>query len=132
MQNRQKDRPLHVEAKLALCQKAANNFTDLQLFPESLADQRRTDLLRIRPDVALSGEYQKNLLRKSGKGAHQVLDLALLLDLIHPADGGDYPLDGLGSFPPVLDDLEILVLTGCLDSRKHGVPPQLVTSYLGE
>jgi hypothetical protein len=31
-----------------------------------------------------------------------------------------------------LDDLEILVLTGCFDSCKHGVPPELVTSYLGE
>jgi hypothetical protein len=25
-----------------------------------------------------------------------------------------------------------LVLTGCFDSRKHGAPPELVTSYLGE
>jgi hypothetical protein len=31
------------------------------------------------------------------------------LDLVHPADGGDHPLDGLGSFTAVLDDLEISV-----------------------
>ena len=77
MQNRQEDRPLHVEPELPLCQKPADDLADLQFFPESLADQRRTDLLRIRPDVALPGEDQKNLLRKPGKGAHQVLDLAL-------------------------------------------------------
>lgn len=41
---------------------------------------------------------------------HQVLDLALLLDLIHPADGGYDRLDGFCSFPAVLDDLEVLVL----------------------
>ena len=99
---------------------------------QSLADQRRTDLLGFRPDVALPGQNQKDLLGKSGKGAHQVFDLALRLDLIHPPDGGDDPLDGFGSFPAVLDDLEILVLTGCLDSRKHETPPKLVTSYLGE
>ena len=120
MQNRQKDRPLHVEAKLALCQKVANDFPDLQFFPQSLKDQRRTDLLGICPDVALPGEDQKNFFRKSGKGAHQILDLSLLLDLIHPADGGDDPLDGFPSFPVVLDDLEVVVLTGFFNSRKHG------------
>ena len=32
-----------------------------------------------------------------------------LLNLIYPVDGGDNPLDGFGTFPPVLDDLEVLV-----------------------
>ena len=132
MQNRQEDRPLHIELELPFRQKPADDLADPQLLPESLTDQRRTNLLPIRPDVALSGEDQKNLLRISGEGAHQVLDLALLLDLIHPTDGGDHSLNGLGSYSAVLDNLEILVLTGCLDSRKHGTPPKLVTSYLGD
>jgi hypothetical protein len=120
MQNRQEDGPLHIEAKLSLCQKAADDLADPQLLPKPLADQGRSDLPRIGPDIALSGQNQKDLLGKPGKGTNQVLDLTLLLNLIHSADGGNDPLDGFGSFPAVLDDLEILVLTGCLDSRKHG------------
>ena len=70
MQNGQEDRPLHIEPELPFRQKPAEDLADPQLLPESLTDQRRTDLLRIRPDVALPGEDQKNLLRISGKGAH--------------------------------------------------------------
>ena len=122
MQNRQEDSPFHIELELPLRQKPTDDLADPQFLPESLADQRRSDLLRICPDVALSGEDKKNLLRKPGEGTHQVLDLTLLLDLIHPADSGDNPLDGLGSFPAILDDLEVLIQTGFFHSRKHGYP----------
>jgi hypothetical protein len=54
------------------------------------------------------------------------------LDLIHPADGGDDPLDGLGSFPAVLDDLEVLIQTGFFTLANRGNPPELVTLNLGE
>jgi hypothetical protein len=123
MQNRKENRSLHIETKLSLCQKAANDLADLKFFPKSLADQHGTDLLGFRPDVALSGQDQKNLFGKPGKGAHQALNLPLLLDLIHPADGGDDTLDGLGAFPTVLDDLKVLIMTGFFHSRKHGASP---------
>src|SRR3972149_6422818 len=120
MQNRQKNRPLHVELELSVRQKPTDDLADAQFLPEPLTDQGWSDLLGIRTDVALAREDQKNFLGKSGEGAHQVLDLALRLDLIHPADGGNYPLHGLGSFPTVLDDLEVMVLTRFFHSRKHG------------
>src|SRR3990172_8483566 len=121
MQNRQKNRPLHVELELSVRQKPTDDLADAQFLPEPLTDQGWSDLLGIRTDVALAREDQKNFLGKSGEGAHQVLDLALRLDLIHPADGGDYPLHGLGSFPAVLDDLEISMPTRLFHSCKHGV-----------
>jgi len=131
MHNRKKYRPFHIELELPVRQKPTDDLADPQFLPEPLADQRWSDLLRIRPDVAFSGQNQKDFLGKSGKGAYQVLDLSLLLDLIHPSDGGNNPLDGSGAFPAVLDDLEVFILTGFFHSRKHGAPPELVTPYLG-
>jgi hypothetical protein len=119
MQNRQEDGPLHIETKLSLWLKAVNDLADLQLLPEPLADQGRSDLPRIRPDIALCGEDQQHFFRKSREGTYQVLDLSLLLNLIHPPDRGDNPLDGLGPFSAVLDDLEVLIQSGSFHSRKH-------------
>ena len=65
MQNRQEDGPLHIEAKLSICQKVADYLADPQLLPEPLADQGRTYLPRIGPDVALARQDQKDLLGKS-------------------------------------------------------------------
>src|SRR5450830_1557409 len=81
-------------------------------------------------NIASSRQNQEDLLGETGKGTDQVLNLSLLLNLIHAADSGNYPLNGFRSFPAVLNDLEVLVLTGFFDSRKHGEPPELVTPYL--
>jgi len=132
MQNRQKDGTLYIKAKLSLCQKAADDLADLKFFPKSLANQDGTNLLRLGMDIALAGEDQKNLLGKTGKGANKVFDLPLLLNLIHSPNGSHDPLDGFCSFPAVLDDLKVVVLTRFFDSCKHEEPPELVTSYLGE
>jgi hypothetical protein len=62
-------------------------------------------------NIASSRQNQENLLGETGKGTDQVFDLSLLLNLIHATDGGDDPLNGFRSFPAVLNDLQVLVLT---------------------
>jgi hypothetical protein len=46
MQHAQKDRSLHIKLKLPSLQKPLDDLSDPQLFPESLEDQRGTNLFR--------------------------------------------------------------------------------------
>jgi hypothetical protein len=41
--------------------------------------------------------------------------------MIHSANRGDDPLDGLLAFPAVLDDLEVLMRSRFFDSGEHRV-----------
>jgi len=65
MQNRKKYRSFHVELELPFRQKPADDLADLKFFLKPLADQDRSDLPRIGPDIALAGQDQKDLLGKS-------------------------------------------------------------------
>ena len=104
-------------------QKAMEDPTDPELLPEPLKDQGRSDLLGRGLGVPFAGENQKDFFRESRKGSNQVFDLSSFLKIIHPANRGDDPLDGLWAIPAVLDDLEVLMRPRFFDSGKHRVPP---------
>lgn len=96
---------------------------DSPFFPESLEDEGGTDLLCLCLDaLAPSGQHHKHRIGETGKGTNEAFNISLLLELIHAAHRRNNPLDALSTLPAVFYNLEILVLPGLLDSRKHGAP----------
>jgi hypothetical protein len=122
MQNSQENGPFHIKAKLPLLKKVIEDSADPQLLPEPLEDQGRADLLGRGLRVPLAGEDQKDFFGKSRKGADQVFDFSPFLQVIHPANCSDDPLNGPLAFPVVLNDLEVLMQSRLFDSGEHRVP----------
>ena len=50
----------------------------------------------------------------------QGVELAGLLELVEPPQGGDDPLSGSAVLPAVLDDLEVGAWSGGLGAEEHG------------
>ena len=122
VQHRQEDRPLHVEAELALGQQPAENLRQPQLLPQALKHQRRTDphLPRRRNAPLTMRAEHRRMLGKAGAGGQQGVELAGLSQHIEPPQGGDDVLLHTSVVPLVVDDLEILVLAGPFAADEHG------------
>ena len=92
------------------------------LLPEPLKDQRRTDVaagVGWELPLGMVGQHQDRL-GQAGTGDEQGVELAALLELIEPSQGGDDALPGATVLPAVLDDLEVGAWAGGLGAEEHG------------
>jgi hypothetical protein len=127
VQNGEKNRSFHVEEKESLSEQRFKSFPDAQAIPEPFEDQRRADLYSLDANLGLTRENKQHFFGKTGKGAHQVLDLPLFLEPIQPAYRANHPLDHFAADLSVFNDLQVLIVSGFLYSGKHGEPPKKKT-----
>ena len=73
-----------------------------------------------RADIGFPRQNEQNLFRVTRKRPDQGFYLALGMELVHSAYGGDHALDDFTSDFAVLDDLKIFVLAGLFDPCEHG------------
>ena len=66
------------------------------------------------------GSEQQGVLRETGAGGEQGVELAGLLELVESSEGGEDPLAGAAPVPGVLDELEVLAGPGGFDAEEHG------------
>ena len=66
------------------------------------------------------GREQQGRLGQPGARGEQGIELAGLLEVIEPPQGGDDPLAGASVLPAVLDDLEVGAWPGGLGPEEHG------------
>jgi hypothetical protein len=105
VKNRQKNRPFDIELELAVNQKTFDSPSDLQVPPQALEDQGRTNRACLSLNKAFSGEYHQGGLGKSGEGTYQAFDVTLLLKFFNSPQRCDHALNRFFAFPAVLDEL---------------------------
>lgn len=110
----------HIEAEQPVRKKLPEHLSDPELRPKTLKDQSGTDLLCLGKEFALSRNHHQDLIGKPRKGPNDAFDVTLGVEPIKAAEGRHDSLNHLGSFSPVLNDLNILMWTGLLDTCKHG------------
>ena len=122
MQDGEEDGPLDVELEAASLQQLLDHPLAAGLLPEPLEDEGR-------PDVpgGDGGELSFGVSRQHEDGLGQArardqegIELAGLLELVEPPQGGDDVLSGSTVFPAVLDDLEVGAWAGLLGAEEHG------------
>jgi hypothetical protein len=92
------------------------------LLPEPLEGEGGTDAAGgDGGDVSfgVSGEEEDRLSPPCARG-EQGVELATLLQLVEPPQGGEDPLAGPPVHPAVLDDLEVGARPGGLGAEEHG------------
>ena len=122
MQDGEEDGPLEGELEAASLAAAAGRRAGSRWLPEPLEDQGRADVADGdggQPALGVLGD-QQDRLGQAGAGGEQGVELAGLLELIEPPEGGDDALAGAAALPAVLDDLEVGAGAGGLGAEEHG------------
>src|SRR5262249_16842209 len=94
----------------------------LRLPPEPLEDQGGADAPggdggELPPGM---GREQEDGLRQPCPRGQQGVELATLLEVVEPPEGGEDPVAGSAALPAVLDDLEVGAGAGGLGPEEHG------------
>jgi len=123
VQDGEEDRPLDVELEAAAVEQSLDDLPATGLLPEPLEDEGRPDASggdggELPPGVG--GEEQDGVGQAGARG-EQGIELAGLLELVEPSEGGEDPLAGSPALPAVLDDLKVGAGAGGLGSEEHGV-----------
>jgi hypothetical protein len=122
VQDRQEDGPLDIELKVTSVQESLDDPVTTGLLPEPLEDQGGSDASG-GDGGELSfgvGREQEDGLSQASPRGQQGIELASLLPLVEPSQGGDDPLSGSPALPAVLDDLEVGTWAGGLGPEEHG------------
>ena len=122
MQDGEEDGPLEGELEAASLEQLLDDVPAAGRLPEPLEDQGRADVPDRdgrEPALGVLGE-QQDRAGQAGAGGEQGVELAALLELIEPSQGGDDALPGAAALPAVLDDLEVGAGTGGLGAEEHG------------
>ena len=122
----EEDGPLDVELEAARPQELLDNPPAAGLLPEQLEAEGRADAAVVddrASALGMSGE-DEDRPGESRPRSEQGIELAGLLELVEPAQGGDDALPGASALPAVLDDLEIGACPGGLGAEEHGDLPK--------
>ena len=122
VQDGEEDGPLDGELEAATLQQLLDHMLAASQLPEPLEDQGRADV----PDrdgrelaLGMLGEHEDRA-SQAGSGDEQGVELAALLELIEPSQGGDDPLPGAPPLPAVLNDLEVGTRSRGFRTEEHG------------
>src|SRR5262245_37654258 len=122
MEHREEDGPLDIELEAAAVEQPLDDLSAAGLLPEPLEDQGRSDAAG-GDGRELSfgvGRDQEDGPGEAGARGQEGIELAGLLEVVEPPEGGDDPLPGSAFLPAVLDDLEVGAGAGGLGSEEHG------------
>ena len=122
MQDGEEDGPLEGELEAPALEELPDDVPAAGGLPEPLEDQGRADVADRdggEPALGVLGD-QQDRLGQAGAGGEQGVELAGLLELIEPPEGGDDALARAAALPAVLDDLEIGAWAGRLGAEEHG------------
>ena len=122
MEDGEEDRPLDVELEAALPQELLDDPLAAGLLPEPLEDQCRPDVAVVddRESALGVGREEEDRTSESRPRSEQGVELAGLLELFEPPQGGDDALPGPAPLPVVLDNLEVGACPGGLGAEEHG------------
>jgi hypothetical protein len=124
VQDGQEDGSLDVELEAASLQELLDDPLTSRLLPEPLEDQSGSDAAGGDGRELSLGvrREEEDGLGEAGPRDQQGIELAGLLEVIEPPQGGEDPLAGPSVLPAVLDDLEIGAWAGGLGTEEHGAP----------
>lgn len=123
MESSAADRPFAIALEAAAVEQSLDDALAAALLPESLENPGRSDAAGGdggQWPLGVSGE-QEDGLGQAGVRGQQGIELAGLLELVEPPQGGDDPLSGLAVLPAVRDAREVGAWPGGLGAEDQGV-----------
>src|SRR6266850_8390963 len=111
VQHAQKNRTLHSKSKMPLTQQLFENLIQFQSLPQPLKNERWSDRHGLGVRVRLPGDQRQGLRRELAQTAHQSVDGALSLELLHSTQSGQDALARFVVCSDRLDQLQVAVGT---------------------
>lgn len=108
---REENGAIPTEAEESPLKHLAAYLRESELFPQSLENQGRCDLLGLDAGLAFARKDEQHCLGMAGKRPHQSFDIPLLVQGIQAADAVDHSLHEFTRDFSALNDLQVLMVT---------------------